>query len=103
MDEKHIQRVLEIEKKAEEIHNAATREAQQLPVTAEQEAAALIEKAQADAQQKAREILSEVKADEESARILTEVEEKNKQSEALALNNFDQAVNFVIERLNGRG
>jgi len=102
MDEKYIQQVLEIEKKAEEIHDAATREAQQLPVKAEQEAEALIEKAQAEAQQKAREILSEVKADEESVRIMSEVEEKNKHFEALAMNNFESAVNFVLERVIGR-
>ena len=102
MNDKYIQQVLDIERKAQEIQDAATREAQQLPVTAEQEAQALVEKAQAEAQQKARELVSEVKADEESARIMSEVEEKNKQSEALAMNNFDRAVDFVLERVIGR-
>ena len=102
MNEKHIQQVLDIEKQAQEIHEAATREAQQLPVLAEQEAQALIEKAQAEAQQKAREMVSEVKADEENARILSEVEEKNKQFEALAMSNLDRAVAYVLERVIGR-
>jgi len=102
MNEKHIQQVLEIEKQAQEIQEAAMKEAQQLPVIAEQEAQALIEKARAEAQQKAREMVSEVKADEESARILSETEEKNKQFEALAMSNFDRAVAYVLERVIGR-
>ena len=102
MNEKHIQQVIEIEKQAQEIHEAAMREAQQLPVLAEQEAQALIEKTRADAQQKAREMVSEVKTDEESARILSEVEEKNKQFEALAMSNLDHAVTYVLDRVIGR-
>ena len=102
MNEKHIQQVIEIEKQAQEIHEAAMREAQQLPVLAEQESQALIEKTRADAQQKAREMVSEVKTDEESARILSEVEEKNKQFEALAMSNLDRAVTHVLERVIGR-
>ena len=47
MNEKHIQQVLEIEKQAQEIQEAAVREAQQLPILAEQEAQALVEKAKA--------------------------------------------------------
>lgn len=102
MNEKHIQQVIEIEKQAQEIHEAAMREAQQLPVLAEQESQALIEKTRADAQQKAREMVSEVKTDEESARILSEIEEKNKQFEALAMSNLDRAVTHVLERVIGR-
>jgi len=102
MNESRIQQVLEIEKQAQEIHEAAMKEAQQLPVMAEQESQALIEKARAEAQQKAREMVSEVKAEVESARILSESEEKNKQFEALAMSNFDRAVAFVLERVIGR-
>ena len=102
VNEKHIQRVLEIEKKAQEIHEAAIKEAQQLPVTAEQEAQALVEKALVEAEQKARQMVAEVKADEESARILSETEEKNKQFEALATSNLDRAVAYVLERVIGR-
>ena len=102
MNEKHIQQVLEIEKRAQEIHEAAVKEAQQLPIIAEQEAQALIEKAQAEAQQEAREMVSKVQADEEGGRILSEIEEKNKQFESTAMNNFDRAVEYVLERVIGR-
>ena len=103
MNDKYIQQVIAIERKAQEIQDAAVREAQQLPVTAEQEAQALIEKARAEAEQKAREILSGVKADEESARILAEAEEKSRQLETRAMSNLDRAVTYVLERVIGRG
>ena len=102
LNEKHTQKVLEIEKRAQELHDAALKEAQQLPVLAEQEAQALIEKSKVEAQQQAREMVSQVKADEESARILGEVEEKNKKFEAMAMSNSDRAVNYVLERVIGR-
>lgn len=102
MNDKYIQQVLDIEKRAQEIHDAALKEAQQLPVTAEQEAQALIEKARAEAEQQAREMVAAVKGDEEGARILAEAEEKNKQLDSLAENNFDRAVNYVLERVIGR-
>jgi vacuolar-type H+-ATPase subunit H len=102
MNEKHIQQVLEIERQAQEIHDTAVKEAQQLPVIAEQEAQALVEKAQAEAHQEAREMVSRVKADEESARILSEAEKKNRQFEALAMSKFDRAVAYVLDRVIGR-
>ena len=102
MDQRHIQQVLEIEKRAQEIHEAAVKEAQQLPVSAEQEAQTLIEKARAEAQQQARDMVAGVKAEEESARILAEADEKNKQFETLAMSNFDRAVSYVLDRVIGR-
>jgi regulator of protease activity HflC (stomatin/prohibitin superfamily) len=95
VNEKHIQQVIEIEKRAQEIHEAAMKEAQQLPVIAEQEA-------QAEAEQEAREMVSKVQADEEGARILSEVEEKNRQFETVAMSNLDRAVEYVLERVIGR-
>ena len=102
MNDKYIQQVLDIEKRAQEIHDAAVKEAQQLPITAEQEAQALIEKAHQEAEQQAREMLSAVKADQESDRILAEAEENSKQLEKVAAGNFDRAVNYVLERVIGR-
>jgi cell division septum initiation protein DivIVA len=102
VNEKHIQQVIAIEKRAQEIHEAAMKEAQQLPVVAEQEAQALIEKARAEAEKEAREMVSKVQADEEGARILSEVEEKNQQFETAAMRNLDRAVDYVLERVIGR-
>ena len=103
MDEKQIQQVLKIEKEAQEIQEAAMKEAQQLPVIAEQESQAILEKARAEAQEKARQMVSDVKADEESARILAEIEEKNKRFEEQATSNLERAVDYVLERVIGRG
>jgi len=103
INEKQIQQVIEIEKQAQEVYDAAVREAQQLPATAEQEAQALIEKAKAEAEQEAHAIMSKVQVDKESARILSEAEEKNRQLESQAKSNFDRAVAYVLERIAGKG
>jgi len=102
VNDKYIQQVLDIEKRAQEIHDAAVKEAQQLPVTAEQEAQALIEKARQEAEQQAREMVSSVKANEASTRILAEAEENSKQLEKAAASNFDRAVDYVLDRVIGR-
>lgn len=101
MNEKHIQQVLEIEKQAQEIHETAVKEAQQLPIKAEQDAQSIIEQAKVNAQQEARQMVSKVQADDNSARILSEADEKNRQFETLAMNNFDRAVAFVVNRVAG--
>ena len=54
MNEKRIEQVLEIEKQAQAILDAATREADQLPARAEQEAQAMIAQVRADAEAEAR-------------------------------------------------
>ena len=99
MNEKHIQQVLEIEKQAQEIHEAAVREAQQLPIQAEQEAQAMIEKFRVDAQDEAQKLVTHAQADEETSRILADTEEKNKQMDAAAKKNFDRAVNYILDRV----
>ncbi len=103
MDEKRIQQVLEIEKQAQELRAAAVREAQQLPLTADQEAQALIEKARNDAQAEARHIIASAQTGDETALVLAEVEEKNRQLAATAKKNFDHAVTYVLDRVIGRG
>ena len=102
MNENRIQQVLEIEKRAQEIHELAIREAQQLPILAEQESQALIEKAQSDAQEEARQLIANAQAKEETDRILFEAGKKNSQTEALAMSNFDRAVNYILDRVVGK-
>ena len=63
MNEKRIQQVLEIEKQAKTIHEAALHEAEQLPVLAEKEAQALIEKTRQDAQEEARRVVARAQAE----------------------------------------
>jgi cell division septum initiation protein DivIVA len=102
MNEKHVQQILEIEKKAQEIHDIAVHEAQQLPILAEQESQAIVQKVLSDAQEEARKLVSEAQVGEEVSRILTQAEEKNRQVEALAMRNFDQAVTYILDRIIGK-
>ena len=102
MNENRIQQVLEIEKQAQEIHDLAIREAQQLPISAEQESQTVLEKARAAAQDEARQLIASAQAKEETDRILLEAEQKNGQTEALAMSNFDRAVNYILDRVIGK-
>jgi vacuolar-type H+-ATPase subunit H len=102
MNENRIQQVLEIEKQAQEIHETAVRDAQQLPISADQESLALIEKIRANAQDEARQLIASAQAKEETTRILAEAEKKNNEVEALAMSNFDRAVNYILDRVIGR-
>ncbi len=102
MNENRIRQVLDIEKKAQENYEAALNEAQKLPALAEQEAQEIINKARLEAQEEARQIVTRAEAEGEVDRILVEAEEKNRQLEALAMSNFDRAVNFILDRVTGK-
>jgi vacuolar-type H+-ATPase subunit H len=102
MNDQNIQEVLKLEKKARSVYDNAVHEAEQLPVQAEQEAQAFIEKTRVDAQGEARELISKAEAKEEAGRILAEAEEKGKQMEAAAKKNFDNAVAFVLKQIVNR-
>jgi vacuolar-type H+-ATPase subunit H len=99
---KYIQEVLEIEKQAQAIHEAAMREAEQLPILAEQETRALIEKAHTEAEEEARQLVASAQATEECARILAQTEEEANRTKTLAMSRFDHAVSYVLDRLAGR-
>ena len=102
MNENRIKQVLEIEKRAQENYESALSEAQRLPALAEQEAQEILNKARAEAQEEARQIVARAKAEGEVDRILAQAEEKNHQLEALAMSNFDRAVNYILDRVTGR-
>jgi vacuolar-type H+-ATPase subunit H len=102
MNEKYIQRVLEIEKKAQAIQEEAQREAEQLPILAEDEAEDLIEKARVEAEEEAHQLVETAQSKEESARILYEAEENVQRLKTLTMSHFDRAVNYVLDRVAGR-
>ncbi|MBI1794023.1 MAG: hypothetical protein HYR70_07510 [Chloroflexi bacterium] len=102
MDEKRIQEVLKIEKQAQEIYDAALREADQLPVAASQEAQALLDKTRAEAEAEARRLVANAEAKEECARILIEAEEKTNRTRGLAMSHLERAVGYVLDRVAGR-
>jgi V/A-type H+-transporting ATPase subunit G/H len=102
VNEKYIQQIREIESRAEEIRDGAVREAEQLPIQAEQATQALIEKARAEAEEEARRIIADAQTQAESERILAQAEEKAHRMETLAMSHFDRAVGYVIDRVTGR-
>lgn len=102
MNEKRIQQVLEIEKQANAIHDAAVQEAAQLPVQAEREAQALIEKARAEADQEARDLVAKAHSQEEYDDIIAQAQEKIQRTENLAQSNSSRAVAYVVNRVVGR-
>jgi vacuolar-type H+-ATPase subunit H len=102
VNENRIRQVLDIEKKAQENYEAALNEAQKLPALAEQEAQEIVNKARTEAQEQARQIVARAKAEGEVDRILVEAGEKNRQLEALAMSNFDRAVNYILDRVTGK-
>ena len=102
MNDQNIQAVLKLEKKARSVYDAAVHEAEQLPVQAEKEAEAFIEKARLDTQSEARELISKAEVEEDASRIMAEAEEKAKQMEAAARKNFDKAVAYVLKQVLNR-
>ena len=102
MNDKNIQQVLEIEKRAQEIQEKAVREAQEIPVKAEQEGQALIAQAKAEAEEEARKIVAAAQSTDAAQGISTEAADKSSQFDALAKKNFDQAVAYVLERVIGK-
>ncbi len=101
-NEKGIRQVLEIEKQAQALHEAALREAEQIQIHAEQEAQALIEQSRAEAIEEARQLTASAQAREECARILAQADEEVHRMETLAMSHFDRAVGYVLERVIGR-
>ncbi len=102
MNEKRIEQVLEIEKQAQDILNAATREAEQIPAQAEQEARDIVERARSQAQEEANQMLGKAQAGEETAAILSKADEKNRETEKRAMQNMDKAVAYILERVIGK-
>jgi vacuolar-type H+-ATPase subunit H len=102
LNEELIQQVLKIEKEANAIRESAVREAEQLPIQADREAQRLLERARAEAQEKAHGLVSDARVRAESEDILAQANADAASMEALAMNRFDQAVSYVLDRVLGR-
>jgi hypothetical protein len=102
LNEKRIQQVLDLEKQARDIYEASVSEAAQIPVEAEKEAQAMIDKARAEAEAEAKQMVANAQSQEESAQLLVEAEDKVKRTDTLAASNFDRAVAYVLNRVIGR-
>ena len=102
MNEERIKQLKEIEKNAQSLYEAAVQEAQRLPQQAETEARDLLKTSHSKAQAEAESILSAAKDQSEDDQMIKQAEEDAKRKEALAMNHFDRAVNYVLHRVAGR-
>jgi vacuolar-type H+-ATPase subunit E/Vma4 len=102
LNEKRIEQVLEIEKQALAIHEAALKEAEQIPIMAEKEALALVENARREAEEKARQIEANAEPKEECDRIMAQAIDSARETTELGMSNFDRAVSYVLNRVIGK-
>jgi V/A-type H+-transporting ATPase subunit G/H len=102
LNEKTIQQVLEIEQQADAIYAEAAREAEKLPLLAEQEAQMLIEKARSEAEEEAKKMVTKAQAEEERQRILAEADTTVQRTESVAKMNSNKAIAYVLNRVTGK-
>ena len=102
LNEKRIKQVLDVEKKAEAIYEAAIKEAAQIPLQAEVEAQTLIENSRAKAKDEAQKMIAGAQPAEENRRILVQSDEKIQQMDALTKANFSRAVTYILYRVAGK-
>jgi cell division septum initiation protein DivIVA len=101
VNESRIQQIIASEKKASEIYEAATKEAEQLPKLAEQDAHAIIEKARQQAETEAQALLAQAPIDEASAQIMEKLQEQLIRTEKLAKMHHERAVDYTLARMIG--
>jgi vacuolar-type H+-ATPase subunit H len=102
MNEKRIQDLVQVEKQAQQILESAKAEAEHLPIQAEHEAQDLIEKARERARSDAKKLIDDARAETQVEEIMSTVQKKIEESEALGAKNLDRAVAFVLEQLLGQ-
>lgn len=102
MNEKRIEQVLEIERQAQSLLDAATHEAEQLPARAEQQMQDMLAQARAEAEDEARKIIETAQAEDKAKDIMASMAKTNSAAEEKAKANLDKAVAFVLERVIGK-
>ena len=102
MNEKRIKQVLDVEKTAEALYEAAVNEASQLPSKAEAKAQALIEESRAKAKDEAQKMIAKAEPEEENRLILAQSDKKIQEMNTLAKANLSRAVTYVLNRVAGK-
>ena len=98
----NIQAVLEIEKKAQEVHAEAMQKAEKLPLEADREAQDLLERTRKEAEEEANWLIEKARSQAAGEKILDQAAEKASRMKSLAMSHMDLAVNYVIDRIAGR-
>ncbi len=102
MDDKRIQQVIDIEKKADAVYQSAISQATRLPLQAENEAQDLIAQARVQAEEEAHTLIEKAAAGEESEQISSDATERVNKMETLASMNLGRAITYVLARVVGR-
>jgi hypothetical protein len=102
MNEKRIQQVIEIEKRAQELLESAGKQAELVPAQAEKAAQVAIEESRRRAQVEAQGIIAQAQGVGETSAIVAASDQKVSQMEELAKKNFDLAVALVVDRVIGK-
>jgi vacuolar-type H+-ATPase subunit H len=103
MNEDRVRQVLEIEKQAAALYDAAVGEADRLPSAAEKEAREEHDRILAAARTEAGRMLESAQAQEESAQILARAEEEIRRMEDAARKNHDRTAAFIVDAVSGKG
>jgi vacuolar-type H+-ATPase subunit H len=102
VNEKRIREVIEVEQRALEMLAHAKRDAEQIPIQAEAEAAAIVENARAAAQDEARRMIEDAQKGDEATEIISQAQANMSRKAELADQNLEKAVTYVVERVLGR-
>lgn len=101
MNEKRIQEVIEIEKRAQQLLATASRAAEDLPAKAEIDAREIIERAKSSAKQEAKQLMERTAAEDEAAEIIAKSQAKMGDDDRLAEKNLEKAVAYVLQQVIG--
>lgn len=104
MEQERVTQVLDIERRALQIHRDAEQRAEQILETARVDAAELRDRVLAAAHEEADQMVEQAREDAEAERqgILAQAEQKASELESSARGDHDQAVSFVVDRVAGR-
>lgn len=102
MNERRVEQVMQIEEQAQRVLDKAKEDAARLPLQAEREAQAILEKTRAEARTEAEKLIQAAGAEAETQQIISQAEKKVRESDEAARPNIDRAVQFVVDKVLGR-
>ena len=102
MNGNRIQEVIDIEKRAQAMVEAARKEAELLPRRADEESRELVANARRTAEEEAAKILEAARSADSAEQILAAAQESMGERRKLAEKNLERAVAYVVDRVLGK-
>ena len=99
MNKQKVQQILQIESNAQKIRSDAQQAAKQMLIDVQVEVSQLQSQVRQDAEQETEQILNQALSKEKGSRILNQAKTSGQKKETLAKQNFDHAVDFVLEQI----